>query len=404
MGETRSAPPRPSARTWPGPRGCCGHSAPSRRTLPAITPPWPPTPSASWPSTPASAAGSCSTSAAGPGSSCGRSGPRARGPSAPTPTAGNWPPAARRNGAASWAARSACRSPSGVVDVCFSANVLEHVPDWRAMLAEMVRVTKPGGIIVVSFTNWLSPWGGHETSPWHYLGGDRAARRYQRRHGRPPKNRFGSSLYPVSVAGGAALGAVRGRHRPGRRRPPLPARLDPARAGHTGTARGRHLEPAAGPAAHRAARAAARPRSPGQGPGPAQPSGVLVSRAGRRAGAGPAGSRRPGRRARAPRPSAARSSPARTSSRRADWSRLTTLARLCGVKLSDAFSSSRRCVTAGVGQGQVLVLDLVQLGPGVRINEVGIGRGVGLGERDRRAAGHAHQRPGHGLRSDPDSR
>jgi SAM-dependent methyltransferase len=89
---------------------------------------------------------------------------------------------------------------SGVVDVCFSANVLEHVPDWRAMLAEMVRVTRPGGIIAVSFTNWLSPWGGHETSPWHYLGGDRAARRYQRRHGRPPKNRFGSSLYPVSVA------------------------------------------------------------------------------------------------------------------------------------------------------------------------------------------------------------
>jgi SAM-dependent methyltransferase len=89
---------------------------------------------------------------------------------------------------------------TGAVDVCFSANVLEHVPDWRMMLAEMVRVTRPGGIIFVSFTNWLSPWGGHETSPWHYLGGDWAASRYQRRHGQPPKNRFGSSLYPVSVA------------------------------------------------------------------------------------------------------------------------------------------------------------------------------------------------------------
>jgi SAM-dependent methyltransferase len=86
------------------------------------------------------------------------------------------------------------------VDVCFSANVLEHVPDWRLMLAEMVRVTRPGGIIFVSFTNWLSPWGGHETSPWHYLGGERAASHYQRRHGRPPKNRYGASLYPVSVA------------------------------------------------------------------------------------------------------------------------------------------------------------------------------------------------------------
>jgi SAM-dependent methyltransferase len=90
---------------------------------------------------------------------------------------------------------------SGTVDVCFSSTVLEHVGDWRAMLAEMVRVTKPGGIIFVAFTNWLSPWGGHETSPWHYLGGERAARRYQRRHGKPPKNRYGRSLYPVSVAG-----------------------------------------------------------------------------------------------------------------------------------------------------------------------------------------------------------
>ena len=101
---------------------------------------------------------------------------------------------------------SALRLPlaSGTVDVCFSSNVLEHVGDWRSMLAEMVRVTKPGGVIFVAFTNWLSPWGGHETSPWHYLGGERAARRYQCRHGKPPKNRYGRSLYPVSVAGALA--------------------------------------------------------------------------------------------------------------------------------------------------------------------------------------------------------
>jgi SAM-dependent methyltransferase len=101
---------------------------------------------------------------------------------------------------------SALRLPlaSGAVDVCFSSNVLEHVGDWRAMLAEMVRVTRPGGIVFVAFTNWLSPWGGHETSPWHYLGGERAAARYQRRHGRAPKNRYGHSLYPVSVAAALA--------------------------------------------------------------------------------------------------------------------------------------------------------------------------------------------------------
>ena len=97
---------------------------------------------------------------------------------------------------------SATRMPiaSGAVDVCFSSNVLEHVRDWPAMLAEMVRVTRPGGIVFVAFTNWLSPYGGHETSPWHYLGGERAVARYQRKHGKMPKNRFGHSLHQVSVA------------------------------------------------------------------------------------------------------------------------------------------------------------------------------------------------------------
>ena len=88
------------------------------------------------------------------------------------------------------------------VDVCFSSNVVEHVPaPWR-FADELVRVTRPGGLVVVAYTNWLSPWGGHETSPWHYLGGYPAAERYGRRYGHPPKNRYGAGLYPVSVAAG----------------------------------------------------------------------------------------------------------------------------------------------------------------------------------------------------------
>src|SRR5262249_33926309 len=71
----------------------------------------------------------------------------------------------------------------------------------------------------------------HETSPWHYLGGERAARRYQHRHGRPPKNRYGASLYPVSVsaalawarlAQGAVLVDAVPRYLPGWTRPLLP--------------------------------------------------------------------------------------------------------------------------------------------------------------------------------------
>jgi arabinofuranan 3-O-arabinosyltransferase len=92
---------------------------------------------------------------------------------------------------------------TAAVDVCYSSNVLEHVPDPPRMLDEMVRVTRPGGIVFASFTPWYSPWGGHETAPWHYLGGEYAVRRYERRMGKPPKNRVGHSLYRYSV--GSAL-------------------------------------------------------------------------------------------------------------------------------------------------------------------------------------------------------
>jgi SAM-dependent methyltransferase len=96
---------------------------------------------------------------------------------------------------------------TGSVDVCFSSNVLEHVPDpWR-MGDEMVRVTRPGGLVFLSFNNWLAPNGGHETAPWHYLGGDRARVRFERRHGRPPKNYYGKSLFRTSV--GSALAWAR---------------------------------------------------------------------------------------------------------------------------------------------------------------------------------------------------
>jgi SAM-dependent methyltransferase len=90
----------------------------------------------------------------------------------------------------------------GTFDVCYSSNVLEHVSDpWR-MADEMVRVTRPGGLTFISYTVWFGPWGGHETSPWHYLGGRRARRRYRRRHGHEPKNKFGESLYAVTVRAG----------------------------------------------------------------------------------------------------------------------------------------------------------------------------------------------------------
>ncbi|MGG7573935.1 class I SAM-dependent methyltransferase [Streptomyces sp. BP-8] len=97
----------------------------------------------------------------------------------------------------------------GAADICFSSNVLEHVADPQTFLSEMVRVTRPGGLIYVAFTNWLSPWGGHETAPWHYLGAERARERYRRRTGRDAKHTLGVNLFAVHV--GRTLRQVRAR-------------------------------------------------------------------------------------------------------------------------------------------------------------------------------------------------
>lgn len=103
---------------------------------------------------------------------------------------------------------------SDSIDVCYSSNVLEHVFAPRAMAEEMLRVTKPGGTVFLSYTNWLSPWGGHETAPWHYLGGAHAARRYARKFGSTPKNEFGRTLFSISA--GAMVSWASGTERSGR--------------------------------------------------------------------------------------------------------------------------------------------------------------------------------------------
>lgn len=91
---------------------------------------------------------------------------------------------------------------TGSVDVCYSSNVAEHTRTPWAMADEMVRVTRPGGTIVLSYTLWWGPFGGHEMGLTHYLGGHRAARWYTRRTGHLPKNLYGVSLFPITAAAG----------------------------------------------------------------------------------------------------------------------------------------------------------------------------------------------------------
>ncbi len=128
----------------------------------------------------------------------------------PDPTEMHAGPAAA--GAATYVRASGTALPfaDASVDICLSSNVAEHVPQpWR-LGREMLRVTKPGGLAVLSYTVWLGPFGGHEMGMSHYLGGARAAARYTRKHGRPAKNNYGSSLFAVSAADGLQWAAATG--------------------------------------------------------------------------------------------------------------------------------------------------------------------------------------------------
>ena len=113
-------------------------------------------------------------------------------------------PAAQPDGAGTFVRASGMALPfaDDSVDVCLSSNVAEHISEPWQMGREMLRVTRPGGLVILSYTVWLGPFGGHEMGLTHYLGGKRAAEMYTRKHGHRPKNDYGSSLFAVSAAAG----------------------------------------------------------------------------------------------------------------------------------------------------------------------------------------------------------
>ncbi|PWF47655.1 class I SAM-dependent methyltransferase [Massilia glaciei] len=47
--------------------------------------------------------------------------------------------------------------PERSMDLCLAPGLLEHVDDWRACLAEMARVLRPGGALYLSTNNKLCP-------------------------------------------------------------------------------------------------------------------------------------------------------------------------------------------------------------------------------------------------------
>jgi len=83
----------------------------------------------------------------------------------------------------------------GEFDLVACSNVLEHLAKPNHLLKGIPKLLKPSGHFYLSWTNWLSPWGGHEFSPWHYLG---------KRAG--PIHTVGKNLFPTYI--GSVIGEV----------------------------------------------------------------------------------------------------------------------------------------------------------------------------------------------------
>lgn len=95
----------------------------------------------------------------------------------------------------------------GTYDLVICSNVLEHLAKPFEFIAAMGSLLKPAGQFYLSWTNWLSPWGGHEFSPFHYLGSRRGHLLFDRLIGRRRIHTPYVNLFPTWI--GEVLGAIR---------------------------------------------------------------------------------------------------------------------------------------------------------------------------------------------------
>jgi SAM-dependent methyltransferase len=96
----------------------------------------------------------------------------------------------------------------GRYDLVILSNVLEHLAKPERVLNAIQHLLNGGGRFYLSWTNWLSPWGGHEFSPYHYLGPRLGCRVYDRLIGKPRQHILYESLFPTYI--GSVLRTIRG--------------------------------------------------------------------------------------------------------------------------------------------------------------------------------------------------
>jgi 2-polyprenyl-3-methyl-5-hydroxy-6-metoxy-1,4-benzoquinol methylase len=95
----------------------------------------------------------------------------------------------------------------GQYDLVICSNVLEHLAKPEQLLEHAATLLKPQGRLFLSWTNWLSPWGGHEFSPFHYLGARRGHLVYDRLVKRKRLHTPFENLFPTYI--GQTLASLR---------------------------------------------------------------------------------------------------------------------------------------------------------------------------------------------------
>jgi SAM-dependent methyltransferase len=90
-------------------------------------------------------------------------------------------------------------APLGQFDLVVCSNVFEHLAKPYRFLDSAHQILTPSGRLFLSWTNWLSPWGGHEFSPFHYLGPRRGHLLYDKITRRSRKHTPFENLYPTYI-------------------------------------------------------------------------------------------------------------------------------------------------------------------------------------------------------------
>ncbi len=90
-------------------------------------------------------------------------------------------------------------SPLGNHDLVICSNVLEHLSNPDRFLENCRLILNPGGHLYLSWTNWLSPWGGHDFSPFHYFGPKTGHKIYDRVVGKKRIHTPFETLYPTHI-------------------------------------------------------------------------------------------------------------------------------------------------------------------------------------------------------------